>query len=90
MDEVVELNDPKYTYRLKMEVRYSSKKALNLCQILRRNILDNVNLLAMSGNHTAGNHEWNRHIGLPYTQTFRINMYHEQGDRNFLRNAYIQ
>jgi hypothetical protein len=60
----MELSDPKYTYTPKMEAVYSSERTLNLCQILRRNILDNSNLLAMNGIHTAGNHEWNRHIGL--------------------------
>jgi hypothetical protein len=62
MDEVLELSNPKYTYTLKMEAVYSSAKTLNLCQILRRNIIDNSNLLAMNGIHTADNHEWNRHI----------------------------
>jgi len=65
MDEVVEFTDPKYTYTQKMEAAYSSENDLNLCQILRCNILDDVNLLAMNGDHTTGNHEWNRHTALP-------------------------
>jgi hypothetical protein len=64
MDKVMELSNPKYTYALKIEAVFFSKRILNFCQILRPNILDNGNLLAMNENHTAGNHEWNKHIGL--------------------------
>jgi hypothetical protein len=60
----MELSNPKYTYNLKMEAVFSSEKTLNLWQILRRNILDNINFVATNGIHTAGNHEWNRHIGV--------------------------